>query len=89
MTFALPLGGIQQAGAPETGAKNVSPCFYFRLVITSAYIQVYFMLSTTSTRNLNLRKRSTMALILQYLHYTQCLINHVQLVSHTALIRFD
>jgi len=55
MTFALPLGGIQQAGAQETAAKSVSPCFYFRLVITSAYIQVYFMLSTSSTRNLNLR----------------------------------
>jgi len=40
MTFASPLGGIQQAGAPETAAKSFSPCFYFRLVITSAYIQV-------------------------------------------------
>jgi len=55
MTFASPLGGMQQAGAPETAAKSVSPCFYFRLVITIAYIQVCFMLSTTSTRNLNLR----------------------------------
>jgi len=27
--FILPLGEIQQAGAPETAAKSVSPCFTF------------------------------------------------------------
>ena len=61
MTFASQVGGIQQAGAPETAAKSVSPYFYFRLVITSAYIKVCFMLAITSTRNLNLRYRSAMA----------------------------
>jgi len=34
--FSSPQGGIQQAGAPETAAKSITPCFYFRLVITSA-----------------------------------------------------
>jgi len=29
MKFASPLGGIQQAGAPETPAKYVAPCFTF------------------------------------------------------------
>jgi len=35
MKFASPLGGIQQAGAPEIAAKSITPCFYVRLVITS------------------------------------------------------
>jgi len=30
-----------------------------------------------------------MAWILQHLHYTQCLINHGQLVNHSVVIRFD
>jgi len=29
MKFASPSGGIQQAGTPETVAKNVTPCFTF------------------------------------------------------------
>jgi len=29
MTFASPLGDIQQAGVPETAAKSVTPCFTF------------------------------------------------------------
>jgi len=29
MKFASPLGDIQQAGAPETVAKSVTPCFTF------------------------------------------------------------
>jgi len=36
MKFASSVGGIQQAGASETAAKSATPCFYFRLVITSA-----------------------------------------------------
>jgi len=31
MNFTSPLGGIQQAGAPETAAKRVTPCFYLGL----------------------------------------------------------
>jgi len=34
MNLASPFGGIQQAGALETAAKNVTPCFYLRLMIT-------------------------------------------------------
>jgi len=30
------LSGIQQAGALETAAKNVMPCFYLRLVAITA-----------------------------------------------------
>jgi len=55
MTFTSPLGGILQASAPETAAKSINSLFYFRLVITSAYIQVCNSLSPTSTRRLNLR----------------------------------
>jgi len=40
MTFTSPLGGMQQAGAPEPAAKSINYLFYFRLVITSAFIQV-------------------------------------------------
>jgi len=29
MKFTSPLGDIQQAGAPETVAKSVTPCFTF------------------------------------------------------------
>jgi len=29
MKFTSPLGVIQQAGAPETAAKSVTPCFTF------------------------------------------------------------
>jgi len=29
MKFTLPLGEMQQAGAPETAAKSVTPCFAF------------------------------------------------------------
>jgi len=29
MKFTSPLGGLQQAGAPETAAKSVTPCFTF------------------------------------------------------------
>jgi len=29
MKFTSPLDGIQQAGAPETAAKSVTPCFTF------------------------------------------------------------
>jgi len=29
MKFASPSAGIQQAGAPETAAKSVTPCFTF------------------------------------------------------------
>jgi len=42
MDFTSPSGGIQQAGAPETAAKRVTAYFYFRLVITSAYIKFVF-----------------------------------------------
>jgi len=28
MKLRSPLGGIQQAGAPETAAKSIAPCFY-------------------------------------------------------------
>jgi len=35
MKFTSPLGEIQQAGAPDTCAKCVTPCFYLRLVIIS------------------------------------------------------
>ena len=35
--------------------------FYFRLVITSAYMQLWISLSPTSTRSLNFRQRSAMA----------------------------
>jgi len=31
-----PSGGIQQAGAPETAEKSVTPCFYLPLVIASS-----------------------------------------------------
>jgi len=31
MKLASPSGGIQQAGVPETVAKNVTPWFYLRL----------------------------------------------------------
>ena len=34
--FTLPMGGIQQAGAPETAAKSVTLCFHFCLMNTSA-----------------------------------------------------
>jgi len=27
--FTLPLGGIQQAGAPKIAEKNVTPCFTY------------------------------------------------------------
>jgi len=47
--------GIQQAGAPETAAKAVTPCFCLQLVTTSAQIQVCISLSPTFTRNINLR----------------------------------
>jgi len=40
MKLASPLGVVQQAGAPETFAKSVTPRFHLRLVITSGYIQV-------------------------------------------------
>jgi len=33
MKFASPMGGIQQAGAPETAVKRVIPCSFFLLVI--------------------------------------------------------
>jgi len=33
----LQRSGIQQAGAPETAVKSVTPCFYLWLVITSSY----------------------------------------------------
>jgi len=56
MKFTSTLGGIQQAGAPETPAKNVRPTIYFylRLVTTSAYsrYKFVFLLSPTSTRSL-------------------------------------
>jgi len=59
MKFASPLGAIQQAGAPETAAKNVTPCVTFGKRV--GYIQVCISLSPTSTRSLNLRLRSAMA----------------------------
>jgi len=37
MNFTSPLGGIQQAGAHETGAKRVTP-FYLGLVTASTQI---------------------------------------------------
>jgi len=89
MKFTSPLDVIEQAGAPGTAVKSINSLFYFRLVITSAYTQVCISLSLTSVRSLNLRWRSAMAWILQHLHYTQYLINHGQLVNHSALIRFD
>jgi len=36
MKRASPLGGIQQAGAPETAAISVTPCFFLRLLLTSS-----------------------------------------------------
>jgi len=35
MKLPSSLGRIQQAGAPETAAKSVAPCFYLRLMTTS------------------------------------------------------
>jgi len=35
MKLRLPLGEIQQASAPETAAKTVTPCFYLGLVIAN------------------------------------------------------
>jgi len=35
MKRASPLGGIQQAGAPETAAITVTPCFFLRLLLTN------------------------------------------------------
>jgi len=40
MKFAPGLGGMQQVDAVETAAESVIACFYLRLVITSAEIQV-------------------------------------------------
>jgi len=42
MKFPSPSGGIQQTGAPETTAKRVTPCFYLRLVTTSALVCTVF-----------------------------------------------
>ena len=52
------------------------------------YTSLYFII-TTSTRSLSLMWRSAMAWILQHLHCTQRLINHGELINHTALISFD
>jgi len=35
MKFTSPLGDIQQASAPETPGKSVTPCFCFWLVTAS------------------------------------------------------
>jgi len=50
------MGVTQQAGASDTAAKSVELSFYFRLVITSAQMQVCISLSPTSTQSINLRK---------------------------------
>ena len=36
MKLTSSISGIEQARASDTAAKSVNPCFYFRLVITSA-----------------------------------------------------
>jgi len=61
--------------------------FCFRLLITSAYIQVCISLSPTFTRSLNIEVSHGMNFP-AFTLYTQCLINHGQWVNHTALIRF-
>jgi len=35
MKRASPSGGLQQAGAPETAALSVTPCFFLRLLLTN------------------------------------------------------
>jgi len=35
MKRASPLGEMQQAAAPETAAKSVTPCFFLRLLFTN------------------------------------------------------
>jgi len=35
MKLTSPLGGIQQAGVPETSAKSLTPCFFLQLLITN------------------------------------------------------
>jgi len=36
MKLTSSISGMEQARASDTAAKSVNPCFYFRLVITSA-----------------------------------------------------
>jgi len=36
MKFTSPLGGMQQGGAPQASAENVTPWFCLRFMITSA-----------------------------------------------------
>jgi len=49
MNFTSPLGGIQQVGAPETVAKNITPCLLsvsdYKCVDTS----FYFIITTFHT----------------------------------------
>jgi len=52
--FASPSDGIQQAGAPETAAKSVTPCLLSVSDYKRVYTSLYFII-TTSTRSLNLR----------------------------------
>jgi len=87
MNFTSPLGGIQQAGAPETGAKRVTPCFYLGLVTASTQIQVCIPLSPTSTPLPQVKVSHDMNSP-AFTPYTQPLTNHGQLVNHSALIKF-
>ena len=62
--------------------------FYFRLVITSAYTNLYFIITNIHTE-LKPQVKASHGMNFQCLDYTQCLINHGQLVNHTVLIKFD
>jgi len=75
MKFASPMGGIQQAGAPETAAKSVISCLYFRLVITSVESSLHFMITNFHTE-LKPQVKSAMAICHQHLRYTHRLNNN-------------
>jgi len=42
MKFTSPFGEIKQAGASETAAKSVTPCFYLSLDTSWYFIITYF-----------------------------------------------
>ena len=50
-----PLGGIQQAGGPETTAKSVTPCFAFGSDYKHVHISLYFIITNFHTELKKLR----------------------------------
>jgi len=47
--FTSQLGGIQQASAPETNAKSVTPCFAFGSDYKHVYISLYIIITNFQT----------------------------------------